>query len=106
MTQQVTTEEHALQRSTQPDASLERRFFQATGVVMVLGTIVSGAIMLWLAATMQTPPTAAQFAVYGHGEFQVPEDPGLEAARYSGPAVFLEGTSPNLEAAFNVQNKL
>ena len=41
----------------QADADLEHRFFHATGGVMVVGTLIAGAIMLWLAANTQAPST-------------------------------------------------
>ena len=102
-----TTEEEALQQSSQPDTTLELRFFHATGIVMVLGTMMSGAIMLWLATQTQSPAAPAQFAVYGHGEVPLVESARLEARGSPPrpmPVVFLEGTPPKLEAALEIEN--
>ena len=101
-----TTKEHALQQSSQPDTTIERRFFHATGIVMVLGTIVSGAIMLWLATNTQTSLPPANFAVYGRGEVQVSEGAPLEASEnvQATTVVFLEGATPKLEAPFELPN--
>ena len=38
-----------MELSSQPEPVLDQRFFHVTGVVMVLGTLMAGAIMLWLA---------------------------------------------------------
>jgi hypothetical protein len=35
--------------SSQPDQVLDQRFFHITGLAMVLGTLVAGAITVWLA---------------------------------------------------------
>lgn len=39
----------------QSGQTLDHRFFQLTGLVMVLGTLMAGTIMLWLANDMEKP---------------------------------------------------
>ena len=96
-----------MQQSPQPDTTLERRFFHTTGIVLVLGTMMSGAIMLCLATQTQSPAVPAQFTVYGHGEVPLTESPRLEEGGNKTrpmPVVFLEGTPAKLEAALEIQN--
>ena len=38
-----------MELSSQPAPVLDQRFFQLTGIAMVFGTLVAGAIMVWLA---------------------------------------------------------
>jgi hypothetical protein len=47
-----------MRHSSQPEQVLDQRFFHITGLAMVLGTMVAGAIMLWLANDigMTKPP--------------------------------------------------
>lgn len=96
-----------MQQWSHPDTTLERRFFQTTGVVMVLGTMMSGAIMLRLAANMQTAPAPVKFAVYGHVEGRVVADVHLDTGETlprARPVILLKDISPKLEAATELQN--
>jgi hypothetical protein len=91
-------------QSSQPDNTPERRFFHATGIVMVLGTMISGAILLWLATHMQSPAAPAQFAVYGRGDDQSARlEAGGNMSRETS-VVFLEATPSKLEAATEIPN--
>ena len=38
-----------MELSSQPEPILDQRFFHITGIAMVFGTLVAGAIMVWLA---------------------------------------------------------
>jgi hypothetical protein len=43
--------------SSQPEQVLDQRFFHMTGLAMVLGTLVAGAITVWLATDTGMAPT-------------------------------------------------
>jgi hypothetical protein len=43
--------------TSQPEQVLDQRFFHMTGLAMVLGTVVAGAITIWLANDRMSQPS-------------------------------------------------
>ena len=57
----------------QSDQTLDQRFFQLTGLVMVLGTLLAGTIMVWLANDMEKSATIVISNIYIEPPLQAPD---------------------------------